>query len=123
MKLPPEQQISRTQKLVSAARSVLSGQVGMTVGVQTLSNKLDLLGNDWEYRYRLFNKYLSTLPLDIPVGTERLHWNHEKLLKTDRKLAKFEFKWRAKIMAKCAEIIKNHSEQTHETDAQDAEIN
>lgn len=108
MKITDEQEASRTNKLVSAAKAMISGQVGVTVGSMTIKNKLIWLGTDWEERYPIFNEYFKELPLDIPIGSERLNWNLEKLLELDPQLAKLEYEYRAKLFKSCADIIEQH---------------
>ncbi|GAA5446263.1 hypothetical protein Misp06_04480 [Microbulbifer sp. NBRC 101763] len=108
MSLTIEQEIARTKKLVSAAKSVVSGQVGITIGSKSVSNKLYWLGPEWEERYPIFKEFHSALPLDIPVGVERLEWNPDLLLELDPVLAEIEFKFRPRILEACIAIIKQH---------------
>ena len=54
MKITDEQEISRIKKLVSAAKAMISGQVGVTIGSITIKNKLIWLGIDWEEKYPIF---------------------------------------------------------------------
>lgn len=103
-----EQKIARIKRLVSAARAVVSGQVGFTVGAFTISNKLFWLGRDWEEKYNVFKEYRSALPLELPVGTERLKWNLDRILEFDPVLAKIEYQYRSRILEACVEIIKQH---------------
>ena len=111
MKMTKEQEISRIKKLVSTAKSIVTGQVGLTIGSFTLSNKLSCLGNDWEAKFPVFNEYRSVLPLDIPVGTERLTWKLEKILEVDPILAKIENKHRSEILEACVNIIKEYGQK------------
>ena len=108
MNLTSEQKIARTKRLVSAARSVFSGHVGITWGANAIYNKLRWLGDDWVNQYDIFEEYV-TLPTIVPSGSLRLLWNPDKVLEVDAKEAKRELKYRQRIMMACAEIIKNHS--------------
>ncbi|MFO1370794.1 MAG: hypothetical protein U1F46_17580 [Marinagarivorans sp.] len=109
MPLPSEQIKARENRLVAAVKAVLSGQVGLTVGSIGLRKKLSHIDRELLAKYPIFEEYCSALPLDMPVGTERLHWNLEIVLKSDPKLAKLEFKYRAKLLKSCADIIKEYS--------------
>jgi hypothetical protein len=104
-----EQKIARTKRLVAAARSVFSGETGISTGADIIHNKLCRLGEDWINRYDIFEKYV-TLPTIVPSGSLRLLWNPDRVLDVDAKLAKRELKYRRKIMEACVEIIKNHSQ-------------
>lgn len=108
MDMTDEQKIARTKRLVSAARAVISGQVGITVGTFAISNKLYWLGRDWEEKYNIFKEYRSVLPLELPVGAERLKWNLDRILEFDPILAKIEYQYRSRILETCVEIIKKH---------------
>jgi hypothetical protein len=109
MPLPSEQIKARENRLVSAAKAVLSGQIGLTVGAFNIRRKLSNIDRELLVKHPIFEEYCSALPLDMPVGTERLHWNAEAVLKSDPKLAKLEFKYRAKLLESCVCIIKEYS--------------
>jgi hypothetical protein len=108
MPLPSEQIDARKNRLVSAAKAVLSGQIGLTVGAFNISKKLSRIDRQLLIKYPIFEEYCSALPLDMPVGTERLHWNAEAVLKSDPKLAKLEFQYRAKLLESCVNIINQY---------------
>lgn len=109
MEITKEQEVARIKKLVSSAKAMISGQVGITVGALAISNKLGWLGEEWNEKYPIFKKYYSALPTELPIGSDRLNWNLEKLLELDPELANFEFKYRSELFKACANIINQHS--------------
>lgn len=109
MPLPPEQLNARFKRLVSAAKSVLSGQVGLTVGCFSIRNRMCQIDRELLLKFPVFEKYCSALPNEIPIGSERLHWSMSVVLKTDPQLAKLEFKNRAEILSACVKIIESYS--------------
>lgn len=109
MLLPSEQIKARFKRLVSSAKSVLFGQVGLTVGCFAIRNKFTHIDRELLLQFPVFEEYCSALPIEIPVGSERLHWNIEVVLKTDPQLANLEFQYRAEILKACAKIIESYS--------------
>src|SRR5690606_19953009 len=106
--MTPEQEQARKNKLVSAAKGVVSGQVGITVGCHRIENCLYHLGEKWQKENPMFSSYLQQFPMDMPIGSERLLWSLDKILETDSVLAQIEFNARQQIMEACVAIIKNH---------------
>lgn len=74
-----------------------------------VSNKLRWLGDEWVDKYPIFKEYYRALPIELPIGSERLLWNLDKLLNLDPELAQLEYNYRAKLFKTCCTIIKNHS--------------
>lgn len=81
--MTPDQEASRRKKLVSAARAMLSQQVGLAVGASRLVNCLTWLGAESEQKHPVFAQFLDAIPRDIPLGGARLLWNPEAMLQTD----------------------------------------
>lgn len=106
--MTPEQQDARTRRLVSAARALLSLQVGLYVGARRIENALTWLGPDFRTKHRIFSEFTDAVPRDIPVGTARLLWNPEAVLKTDVRLASVETRYRAQLLAECIEIVREY---------------
>jgi hypothetical protein len=106
--MTPEQQKARTRRLVSAARALLALQVGFYVGAKRIENVLTWLGPEFRTKHRIFSEFTSAVPLDVPVGTARLLWNPEAMLRTDRRLATVETQFRTKLLAECVEIIRQY---------------
>jgi hypothetical protein len=106
--MTPEQQDARTRRLVSAARALLSLQVGLYVGARRIENSLIWLGPDFRMKHRVFAEFTDAVPRDIPVGTARLLWNLQTMLATDARLASVEARFRAQLLAECVEIIRTY---------------
>ena len=103
--MTPEQRIANAKKLVSAARAVLSLQVGLGVGCIRIKNALGWLGPEAATEFPVFAEFLSSIPGTVPIGNERLHWSLKALLDIDSKLAEAEARFRPRILEACAEII------------------
>ena len=67
-----------------------------------------MVGKDWEDKFPIFREYYDSQPVNIPVGTERLYWNPDKVLETDLQLSQLESKFRPKILEACVIIIKDY---------------
>lgn len=106
--MTPEQKDARTRRLVSAARALLSLQVGLYVGARRIENSLVWLGPDFQAKHRVFAEFTDAVPRDIPVGTARLLWNPEAMLATDARLASVEARFRAQLLAECVEIVRHY---------------
>ena len=107
--MTPEQEKARKKKLVSAARGIVSGQIGITVDCRRIESCLYHLGENWGKEHPVFSNYLQQFPLNMPVGSGRLLWNLDKVLETDPALAQLEFDARKQIMEACVDIIKSYS--------------
>jgi hypothetical protein len=106
--MTPEQEISRKKQLVSAAKALLSLQVGIGVGCVRISKVLYWLGLQNELPYQVFKKF-NEATIGLPIGNERLLWSHSALLEQDQKLAKIETKFRQEILGTCAAIIERYA--------------
>ncbi len=108
MPMTPEQQTARTQRLVSAAKAMLSLQVGLYVGARRIENALVWLGPEFKGKHSVFADFTRAVPLDIPVGTARLLWGPEVVLETDERLASVESKYRTELLMECIEIMRRY---------------
>jgi len=106
--MTPEQKDAQTRRLVSAARALLSLQVGLYVGARRIENLLIWLGPDVQTKHRLFAEFTAAVPRDIPVGSARLLWNPEAMLATDARLTSVEARFRAQLLAECVEIVRHY---------------
>lgn len=107
--MTPEQEIARRARLVSAARSLLTGQQGLVFASNGILRCLYSLGDEWVNRHSVFYDFRNALPSEVPVGSERLLWNQAKLLELDPILADVEYRYRPSLMAESCKIIKNYS--------------
>jgi hypothetical protein len=106
--MTPEQREGRLKKLVSAAKALFSLQVGLIVGSNRIIRILYWLGPEFESSHLVFSKFINSIPIDIPVGSARLLWNPDVILKTDSIVSELEYKYRKEIMNECIEIIRRY---------------
>jgi hypothetical protein len=106
--MTPEQREARTRRLVSAARALLSLQVGLYIGARRIENALYFLGPDFQTKHRVFSEFTDAVPRDIPLGSTRLLWDPMVVLETDSKLATVEARFRAQLLAEAVEIIRQY---------------
>lgn len=109
--MTPEQIDARTRGLVSAARALLSLQVGLYVGARRIDNALSRLGPQWLAKHRIFSQFADAVPHDIPVGTARLFWAPEVVLATDRRLASVEARFRPHLLKECIQIVRDYGKE------------
>ena len=93
--------------LVSASRAILSGETGLSIGAFRIRNIFhSITGEQLDKQYPIFEEFISKIPSDIPVGSARLKWEANELMKRDKILNKAENKYREKILWASIEIIK-----------------
>jgi Protein of unknown function (DUF2489) len=102
--MTPEQEVARKKQLVSAAKALLSLQVGIAAGCLRVRKILFWLRLQDEERYLIFNQFITATGA-IPLANERLLWAHSALLEQDEKLARIEAKYRPCILRACIAII------------------
>jgi hypothetical protein len=106
--MTPEQRESRIRSLVSAARAVLSLQVGLAVGANRIVGILWRLGPEFEDAHPIFDQCIRSIPPVVPIGGARLLWASDNLMKTDKVLAKREGRYRKPVLLGCIQIIKKY---------------
>ena len=106
--MTPAQEVARKKQLVSAAKALLSLQVGIGVGCIRINKVLFWLRLHKDNRYSVFNEFLDAT-LGLPIGNERLLWAPDALLEQDVKLAKLEAKFRPTILKTCVVIISTYA--------------
>ena len=104
--MTPEQRTAKIKKLVSAAKALLTLQVGLFVGARRIENVLVSLEPEFDEKHRIFSEFTKAVPRDIPLGSARLMWDTEAMLHTDLKLAPVEERFRSKLLAECVIIIR-----------------
>jgi len=93
-------------RLVSAARSVVTYEAGLPQGCRRIANILTWLspqGVETDGQ-AVFAEYCSALG-EFPAGSERLLWNREALRKYDVRLEKLNRQYRDRVFAACWDII------------------
>lgn len=102
--MTPEQEIARKKQLVSAAKALLSLQVGISVGCVRIGKILHWLTLQDDEQHQVFNQF-NGATIGLPIGNERLLWAHPALLEHDAKLAEIEAEFRPKLLGACIAII------------------
>ena len=102
--MTPEQEVARKKRLVSAAKALLSLQVGVSIGCVRISKVLYWLGYQDRLPYQVFRQF-NQATVGLPIGNERLLWSYPALLEQDEKLAKIEGEFRPKVLRACVAII------------------
>src|SRR5262249_29188845 len=101
------QTAARTRALIAAARAMLSGQIGITAGAYLVRSRLSRLGGHLHPRDAIFSRYIKAIPLDVPVGSERLFWEPEAMMAKDRRLADLEAEYREPLLRACFQILRD----------------
>lgn len=107
----PPKSVSNLKKLLSAARAIVTYQVGLPVGCIRVRRALIWLRPHQELSYPVFDKYLQALNA-LPISSERLKWNREALREADKKLEAACRRFRDDIFEACYEIIDSYDEQS-----------
>ena len=104
----PEKRTLHLQKLVGAARAVVTYQVGLPHGCTRIRAILFWLRPFEWIDLPVFEEY-RTATLDLPTGTERLHWNREALWERDVRLEAINHEFRDRIFEVCYSIIDRYA--------------
>lgn len=107
----PPKSLSYLKKLVSAARAIVTYQVGLPVGCIRVSRALTWLRPHKNLTYPVFDTYLQALRA-LPISSERLRWSREALREADKKLEAICREFRDDIFEACYEIIDSYGEQS-----------
>lgn len=110
----PPKSLSYLKKLVSAARAIVTYQVGLPVGCIHVQRALTWLRPHKELSYPVFDKYLRALSA-LPISSERLEWNRKALREADKKLEAISRRFRDDIFEACYEIIDSYGVQRDST--------
>ena len=94
------------KKLVSNARAIISNQIALPLGVQTMNKvtywieQIEPLQHD----FQVFHSYDKSTN-DLPLGTDRLNWNIEKLIELESRFEQAGAKYKYEILRNCKSII------------------
>jgi len=105
--MTPEQETARKKQLVSAAKALLSLQVGISIGSLRISKILLWLGLQSDEHFQVFHQFNRAI-LGFPVGNERLLWAYPALLEHDAELARIEAEFRPRLLNACIAIINQY---------------
>jgi hypothetical protein len=96
-----------SRKIVAAARSILSGELGIIAGARQLSGLGDGVGADRDPDFRFFVGIDSESD-HMPIGEVRQHWNPEALRVKDAEVAKVEALYREQAFEICRKLIQKY---------------
>jgi len=91
-------------KLKSAARAVVTYEVGLPRGCARIRNILHWLGDDYLKRYPVFDEYDLQID-DLPTGANRLLWDRDALKAIDVRIESISRDYRDRIFEACWQII------------------
>ncbi|RSK33084.1 DUF2489 domain-containing protein [Hymenobacter metallilatus] len=105
----PLKSVSLLRKLVSTARSVTTGQVGLPLGILRLHTILYWLRQQnvtplSEEDVQVLEAYHAQI-IDFPIGDERHNWSLEALQKEDAELQELTALYQPQLMAVLYRIV------------------
>ncbi|WP_210464646.1 hypothetical protein [Rufibacter roseolus] len=94
-------------KMVSNARAIISNQVAIPLGVYKMNQIIGWLepykeANDIDVS--IFRDYDLNVD-ELPIGTERLQWNIEKLIEFENEFDEVNLTYKADILRTCRKLI------------------
>ena len=103
-----ETEILRAQsEVLSTARGILSGEVGIVEGARRLTKLGHALGADRDSDFTFFVG-LDSETDHLPVGEVRSHWAEDALRRTDEELRACESFYRADAFRICQTLIQRY---------------
>jgi hypothetical protein len=92
----PSKQDSAARKVVAVARSIVTYQVGLSTGCRRMHRTFFWLAPYEANLPEVFKEYLDKMR-DLPIGSERLHWNREILRQKDIEIERINQQFRDRI--------------------------
>jgi hypothetical protein len=96
-----------SRKIVAAAQSILSGELGVIAGARQLCGLGHQVGADDDADFTFFVAIDSESD-HLPIGEVRQHWNPEALRAKDAEIASFEAFYREKAFEICRRLIEKY---------------
>jgi hypothetical protein len=96
-----------SRKIVAAAQSILSGEIGVVAGAYELGSLGRQIGANRDPDFELFIGIDSETD-HLPVGEVRKYWNPEALRAKDAELARFESQVRDRAFEACRSLIQKY---------------
>ena len=96
-----------SRKIVAAAQSILSGEIGVIAGARQLCGLGHQIGADRDPDF-LFFIGVDSESDDLPIGEIRKHWNPDALLDKDAELAAYEARVRERALTACRSLIEKY---------------
>jgi hypothetical protein len=110
----PSKRDSAARKVVAAARSIVTYQIGLPQGCLRVDRALQWLAPYETGLPIIFEDYLKQVRL-LPIGSERLTWNRRLLEEKDVALEAINRKYRNQIFDSCWGLIERFSEPDGKT--------
>ncbi|MGA9776787.1 MAG: hypothetical protein WBS33_00790 [Verrucomicrobiia bacterium] len=96
-----------SRKVVAAAQSILSGELGIIAGARQLCGLGHKIGAERDPDFTFFVAIESESD-HLPVGEVRQHWNPEALRAKDAEIASFEAFYREQAFEICRRLIERY---------------
>jgi hypothetical protein len=109
----PSKRDSAARKVVSAARAIVTYQIGLPQGCVRVNRALRWLAPYEKSLPTVFEDYLKEVRL-LPIGSERLTWNRKALKEKDIALEAANQQFRNQIFDSCWTLIDRFVEQSLE---------
>lgn len=96
------------KKLISNARTIIANQVGMPVGILTMDRLITTYSKEVNEFGLLLSSFKSAFEeiRDLALGSERLNFNIDTLIKQDQNLNSTLSKYHDSILTECFNLIK-----------------
>ena len=107
----PSKRDTAARKVVAAARSIVTYQIGLPQGCVRVSRALRWLAPYETGLPPVFEDYLKEVRL-LPIGSERLIWNRKVLQEKDIVLEAANQRFRNQIFDSCWTLIERFAEPT-----------
>jgi hypothetical protein len=105
----PSKRDSAARKVVAVARSIVTYQIGLSTGCRRMRRTLFWLAPHETGLPAVFDEYLDKLR-DLPIGSERLHWDREVLRQKDIEIEKINQRFRDRIFEASWALIDRFSD-------------
>jgi hypothetical protein len=105
----PSKEVGLMRKFVSTARSIITEQVGLPLGILRLNKNLAWLKGYnisplTDEELKVVKAYYNRI-YEFPLEQERLAWAPEKLKEFDEKLERITFRYRPQLMVVLTRIV------------------
>jgi hypothetical protein len=104
----PGKRDAAAKKVVSAARAIVTYQVGLPVGSQRMGRALIWLKPHETNLPTIFDEYLAET-IGLPLGSERLEWDRTTVCEKDMVLESINQRFRDRIFDACWMLIDRFS--------------
>lgn len=105
----PSRRDAAVKKVVSAAKAILTYQIGLPAGCQRMSRALFWLKPHETNLPTIFDEYLAET-VGLPLGSERLEWDREILKQKDAELEDVNRRFRDRIFDTCWTLVDRFAE-------------